>query len=100
MLLLVLFAFLAIVNSQSKFCVNCKYFMKHGFFTSDEFGRCQKYPIILDTTDEYLVTGYSSVVSETDYHYCSTVRSSGNKCGPTGKDYKKKYKKRGDESAE
>jgi hypothetical protein len=71
--------------------------MKHGFFTSDEFGRCQKYPIILDTSDEYLVTGKHKV-SETDYHYCSTVRSSEKKCGPMGKDYKKKYKKRGDES--
>jgi hypothetical protein len=79
-------------HSQTNFCINCKYFMKNGFFTSNQFGRCQKYFKTNDITSEYLVSGeYKTPIN--DYYYCSTARSDNNMCGIRGKDFKKKYKK-------
>jgi hypothetical protein len=87
--IVILTTLLARAVSQTKFCTNCKYFMKDGFFASNTFGRCQKYSKTNDMTSEYLVTGqYRKPIS--NYYYCSTVRSSNDMCGPSGKDFEKK----------
>lgn len=79
--------------SQTKLCINCKFFTKDWFFTSNEYGLCQKYPKKSDITAEYLVTGELKPPVN-DFYYCSTARGSSDMCGPVGKDFKKKYKRR------
>ena len=86
MFLLILFSLFQLINSQEKFCVNCRHF-KGNFLSGNKFGKCKLFPIIdKDNQVDYLVSGtpYSR------YYYCSTAREYDNMCGLEGKYYDKK----------
>lgn len=81
--------------SNTKLCVNCRYFVKNSIFAGDEYGCCKMYLKEQDNIAEYLVTGaYKNIEKDDYYYYCSTVRGSERMCGKQGKDYKKKYKRK------
>jgi len=81
-----IFYFIVFANAiEPKFCKNCKYFKK-GFFTLDEFAKCEAFPKI-EEDNNYLITGIEKK-QIIDYHYCSTARKF--KCGEDGKKYEQK----------
>lgn len=85
---------LSLTNSQkstnTKFCLNCRYFLDNTN-TGIQFGKCSQFPHIIQD-NSYLITG-TSIYQEIDYHFCSTARSSETMCGKEGKMYKRKYRK-------
>ncbi len=90
--MLVYYIFLSPVLTSKiipKFCINCKFYKKN-IFTSSEFGKCTLFPVeIYD--DSYLVNG--KVKNDlAHYHYCSTSRSIDRMCGKEGKFYEEKNK--------
>lgn len=85
---------LSSVSSNTKICVNCRYFVKNSIFTGDEYGRCKMYLKEQDNIAEYLVTGAYKNIEKDDYYYCSTARGSEQMCGKQGKNYKKKYERK------
>jgi len=83
-----IFCSIVFVNAiEPKFCKNCKYFKK-SFFGSDEFAKCQAFPIISNNND-YLVTGIEKK-QIIDYQYCSNARMFDSMCGQEGKKYEQK----------
>lgn len=86
---------LSLTNSQksmnTKFCLNCRYFLDNSY-TGIQFGKCAQFPHIIED-NSYLITG-TSIYQEIDYHYCSTARNTETMCGKEGKIYKRKYQKK------
>jgi hypothetical protein len=83
----------AINAANPKLCIHCKHFMKHNFFTNNEFGRCKKfikYPRYNENYINFLVTGENKRYNIDDYYYCSTVRIDSEKCGTLGISYESK----------
>ena len=78
-------------SMNTKFCLNCRYFLDNSY-TGIQFGKCSQFPHIIED-NSYLITG-TSIYQEIDYHYCSTARSSETMCGKEGKIYKRKYQKK------
>ncbi len=74
------------MNTQEKFCKDCKFFKKD-FFSETKYGHCSHFPN--QPIDNYLVDGFKDT-SPTSYHYCSVARSSERMCGPEGKYFESK----------
>jgi len=85
MFLLILFSLFHLINSQEKFCINCRHF-KGDYLSSNKFGKCKLFPEKEDNQIEYLVSGKP----HSRYYYCSTARKFDNMCGLEGKYYDKK----------
>jgi len=78
----ILFIFL-LANSlklKTKFCVNCKYFIKGN--TKDEYGKCSMFQ---KENIHFLVNGNKN---NDYYYYCTTARSNQDMCGVNGTKYK------------
>lgn len=71
---------------NTKFCVNCKYFVELDQFTSKYYGCCTKFPKIDSNKIEYLVTGKEIK----EYYLCRTARNFDSMCGEEGKMYEPK----------
>lgn len=87
MFLFILIFLFQLINSQEKFCVNCRHFKGNLF--SDKFSTCKLFPLIEKEYDEadYLVTGKQNTKH---YYYCTTARKFDTMCGLEGKYYDKK----------
>ena len=92
-ILLVIISFSIFASSlKTKFCFNCKYFIKENNKNeidnvSNKFGKCSLFP----TTNYdryYLVTGKDNIL---EYNYCSIVRDDEKMCGKEGKKHIRKY---------
>ena len=64
---------------MTSFCKDCRHAIIEG--TDVGNAKCDAIPKYKQG-DDYLVTG---IESPTTYFYCSTMRSTGNLCGPEGK---------------
>jgi hypothetical protein len=87
-----LLIFYAIFSSDAvkpKLCVNCQFFTKDSFFTSNNFGRCLIFPKEEELDDNFLVTGIKDK-KHIEYAYCSIARKFDFKCGKEGKFYEEK----------
>ena len=71
-------------SSSEKYCVNCKFFVKHPFSKST-FGKCSAFRKNLENYQllDYLVSGKQKI----EYKFCSTARENDNLCGKEGKMY-------------
>jgi len=78
------FLFFITSSSSEKFCVNCKFFVKHPYNKST-FGKCSAFRKNLDNYQllDYLVSGKQKI----EYKFCSTARENDNLCGKEGKMY-------------
>jgi hypothetical protein len=76
----------SISQNTPKLCINCKFYTKN-FFTNSEFGKCSLFPI-KKNNDYFLVNG--NYYNNTEYNYCSILRSSDDMCGKEAKFYQKK----------
>ena len=86
---IILFIFLSASSLKTslkpKFCINCRYYIKHEK-ENKENGRCLQFP---KDNYNFLVDG---VVRADDYHYCSTARIFDHLCGVNATKYKKSKK--------
>jgi len=74
------------MNTQEKFCKDCRFFKKE-FFTETKYGHCSKFPN--QPTDSYLVDGIKDLAPMA-YYYCTTARSYDQMCGREGKYFESK----------
>jgi hypothetical protein len=77
---------ISVKHVRPKLCINCKFYTKN-FFTNSEFGKCSLFPI-KKSNDYFLVNG--NYYNNTEYNYCSILRSSDDMCGKEAKFYQKK----------
>ena len=77
---------------KTRFCYNCKHFIDNE--NGVEFGRCGAFPRVDNDYTNYLVSGKrDAYISDDNYHYCGTARSSSSMCGEDGSLYRIKYNK-------
>jgi hypothetical protein len=81
----IIFSTFSLKNIKPKLCINCKHFISN--FYDDKYGKCALFPKI-ETDISYLVNGINEIKND-EFYYCTTVRSSENKCGKEGKLFKK-----------
>ena len=84
--------FLTVLSStifKPKFCVDCKFYKKESFLSSNKFGKCSLYLYPVDVNKYFLVDGTNE---KKEYMYCSIVRNCEDMCGKEGKFYSKKKK--------
>lgn len=81
---------LSLQQNKPKFCINCKYFIKHS--NHDTFAKCSFFP--REDNDIYMLVNGIQKDKDIKYHYCSIARNYDNMCGPEGKMYKRKYIKK------
>ena len=76
----------------TKFCVNCKYYIRpESSYSSAAYGKCMLFNITtIKVDDSYLVTGIDNSEVTVEYNYCSTARSMSGMCGVDGKRYEQK----------
>jgi hypothetical protein len=78
--ILCLFLLTNSLKLNTKFCVNCKYFIKGN--TKDEYGKCSMFQ---KENIHFLVNGNKS---NFDYYYfCTIARGNPDMCGINGKKY-------------
>jgi len=75
------------LSTKPNLCINCKYFTKE-FLTSNDFGKCTKFPKVDDDT-AFFVNGVKPREKK-EFHYCLTSRKFNYMCGNEGKYYEKK----------
>lgn len=75
-----------IESYKPRLCIDCIYSIPN--VVGPEFSRCKKFPVQREDTS-FLVTGIRTF-PETDYMFCSTVRSTIFLCGPYALSYSKK----------
>jgi len=71
---------------RPKLCIDCKFYTKP-FFANSEFGKCTLFPKE-KVNDYFWVNGKND--NNTEYKYCSTLRSCDSMCGKEGKLYEKR----------
>jgi hypothetical protein len=81
------FTILSSTIIKPKFCVDCKFYKKEFFFSSNKFGKCSLYLYPIPINKYFLVDGTNE---KKEYMYCSVVRNGEDMCGSEGKFYEKK----------
>ena len=77
------------LKSNTKLCINCKFFKK-GVFHTNIYGKCTKFP--KEPYDNYslYIDGVVKKKNEVDYSYCSIARKYEDMCGKDAILYEKK----------
>ena len=72
------------ISSYEKYCVNCKYFVKHPL-SKNTFGKCSAFRKKIENHQlmDYLVSGKQKI----EYKFCSSARENEDLCGKEGKMY-------------
>jgi hypothetical protein len=90
--LLNVLAVLSLKPDKTRFCYNCKHFIKNDI--GNEYGKCGAFPKINNDYTNYLITGTRDIETKDDnYYYCGTARSNRDMCGEDGSLYRLKYDK-------
>lgn len=78
-------------QNNPKLCINCKHFINNDM--SNIFGKCAFFSR-KDDNNTYMLVNGNQQYKYVEYIFCSIARKHDDMCGPEGKMYVKKYKKR------